>query len=83
MILHLGSDLVVCEKDVIMIMDSSCANAKSTKEYIDRAEKAESSVPEGEQPKSYVIVADGDSSRVHASPISSQTLWKRCEDAGK
>lgn len=80
MILHLGSDLVVCEKDIIMIMDPSCANAKSTREYLNHADMAESSIPEGEQAKSYVIVSGGGGCRVHPSPISSQTLWKRCEE---
>lgn len=78
MILHLGSDLVVYEKDIIMIIDASCAAAKNTRECIDAAGMVPHEfIGEEEEPKSYVIAKDGQGTKIYPSPISSGTLHKR------
>lgn len=82
MYLHLGQETVVTLDRIIGIFDMDTATvAKSTREYLSRAEKAGDVVNVSyELPKSFIVCTDDkrESGRcVYISQISCQTLLKR------
>ena len=75
MFLHVGDDVVVSLKDLILILDlRSAAHAEATRTFLRRC-AAEGRVLSGSEAgaKSAVVTRDG----VHYSPISSLTLVRR------
>ena len=82
MLLHLGQDVMVAERDIIGIFDlDKCSYGKRTREYLAAAEK-EGVVLDvsGEIPKSFVV-CDHPYHRqiVYLSQLNSTTLQKRAE----
>ncbi len=81
MILHLGQDVSVFVRDVVMIMDAQRVNASQrTRQYVEKARENGNyfHLCEGE-PKSYVLVQQGKrASLLYTSNISATTLYKRC-----
>jgi hypothetical protein len=81
MLLHLGGDDIVFQKDIIAIMDlESTQMSKDTKLFLKRAQE------EGiiknisqEEPKSYIITKINDKNIIYYSHISSSTLLKRMD----
>lgn len=82
MYLHLGGDISVKLKNIVAIMDMETTSvSKITKEFLKIAQKSDSVVNVNEElPKSYVIISDGNETKVYISPISSQTLLKRANN---
>ncbi len=82
MLLHLGQDVSVFAKDVVMIMDAQRVNEMSkSREYIEKARESGNyfHLCEGD-PKSYVLVQRGSGAPVlYTSAISTATLLKRCQ----
>jgi hypothetical protein len=82
MFLHLGADVSVFVKDVVMIMDAQRANeSPKSREYIEQTRNNGNyyHLCEGE-PKSYVLVQRGLGAPVlYTSAISAATLYKRCQ----
>jgi len=79
MILHIGGDIVIPMKDIIVIIDlESTAMAKDTKAFlkIARQEGLIQKVSE-DPPKSFILVKAHKKAIVYYSPISSVTLMKR------
>ena len=83
MILHLGGDLAVYEKDIIMIMDAACSANRATREYLDGVDVLQGEWMGGEEAKSLIMVEEEGGQKVYASPISSQTLYKRLKSGLK
>ena len=82
MFLHLGSDVVVNDRDIVAIMDLETTSiSKITREYLQKAEKENEviTVSYEDLPKSYVIVKNKNKRKIYISPISSATLLKRIE----
>lgn len=84
MYLHLGQETVVTLDRIIGIFDMDTATvAKSTREYLSRAEKAGDVVNVSyELPKSFIVCIDEkreSGRRVYISQISCQTLLKRAK----
>lgn len=82
MFLHLGSDVVVNDKDIVAIMDLETTSiSKITREYLQKAEKESEviTVSYEDLPKSYVIIKNKNKRKIYISPISSATLLKRME----
>ena len=80
MFLHLGSDVVVNDKDIVAIMDLETTSiSKITREYLQKAEKESEviTVSYEDLPKSYVVCCENNERKVYISPISSLTLLKR------
>jgi len=81
MLLHLGQDVSVFAKDVVMIMDAQRVNeSQKSRQYIEKARESGNyfHLCEGE-PKSYVLVQRGLGAPVlYTSAISTATLYKRC-----
>lgn len=77
MFLHVGDDVVVSLKDLVLILDvHSAGQAEETRSFLRRC-AAEGRVLTGAQAtaKSVVVTRDG----IHYSPISSLTLAHRAE----
>lgn len=74
MLLHIGADVTVLLKDVIVILNARGGLAESTREFLGNARHKGivEGIGEG-KPKSIVILDH----RVYQSPISSVTLMKR------
>lgn len=76
MFLHLGANVVIPKKDVIMLIDLKTASkAEGTKEFIQLMKK-----------EGYVVVGEGEEKSMvlcthmnYFSPISSNTLKKRAD----
>ncbi len=86
MILHLGQDVSVFVRDVVMIMDVQRVNASHrTRQYVERARENGNyfHLCQGEA-KSYVLVQKGKGDSVlYTSNISAATLYKRCQRPSK
>lgn len=82
MFLHLGRDIVVPEKNIIVIFDMDTATwSRHTRSYLSAAEKAGKVVVITEElPKSAVVCREGKDYVVYISQISSKTLLKRLEE---
>lgn len=81
MLLHLGENIVVPEKDIIAIFDiETCTYSADTGQFLRMAD--EDGFVERittERPKSFIIAEVDKKSKVFLSPISSSTLGKRTE----
>jgi hypothetical protein len=86
MLLHLGQDVSVFAKDLVMIMDALRVNASpKTRGIVDSARKSGNyfNLCEGE-PRSYVLIQRGGGAPVlYTSAISAHTLYKRCRKPGR
>jgi hypothetical protein len=84
MYLHLGSSVLVEEKDVIGIFDLEITSQSyRTRQYLNQAEKngTVSYVDIEEIPKSFVVCQRaGETPTVFISPLASQTLLRRVEN---
>ena len=80
MIVYLGQDIVVSDREIISIMDYDTArSAKITRNFLEAAKEAGKYVSLGDASKSIVITKrKGEPEIVYASPISSTTLIRRC-----
>ena len=83
MILHLGANTSVLEKEIIGVFDmDSTTVSKKTRDYLSRAEKEKNVVNVSyELPKSFIVCSPvkKKENKVYISPISVQTLSKRSE----
>ncbi len=82
MYLHLGADISVNKKYIVGIFDlDNTSTSKKTREYFKKItnENKVINVSEYDLPRSFVVVVEDGKERVYISPISSQTLLKRCE----
>ena len=79
MYLHLGQDTVVREGDIIGVFDlENTSVSKITKEFLDTKEKKGWIYNVSyELPKSFVLCADKEGTKVYITQISSATLRKR------
>ena len=73
--LHLGENVVVPKKDVIMILDTRTLGSQATREFIEIAgdEGFIKSISNKNKEKSYIIT----NKEIFISPISCRTLQKR------
>jgi len=81
MILHIGRDVSVFAKDVVMILDAERANdSPKTRQTLEKARENGNYFRLCEEvPKSYVIVKRNKERPVlYTSNISASTLYKRC-----
>lgn len=85
MYLHLGSSVVIRQRDVVGIFDldnttSSCI----TRDFLTQAQRAGRVVTVGDDlPKSFLLCRDGaGETTVYLSQLSSATLLKRMESGG-
>ncbi|MGE5486142.1 MAG: extracellular matrix regulator RemB [Ignavibacteriales bacterium] len=79
MLLHIGADVTVLLRDVVVILNAKRSLAESTREFLGNARHkgAVHSIADG-APKSIVVLDE----RVYQSPISSVTLAKRAGETG-
>ncbi len=81
MLLHLGQDVSVFARDVVMIMDAQRVNElQKSRQYIEKTRESGNyfHLCEGD-PKSYVLIQRGCGAPVlYTSAISAATLQKRC-----
>jgi len=79
MYLHLGSDVVVSQRDIVAILDLETTSiSKITREFLSNAQKNGMVVDVSDElPKSYVVVGSKDKYKLYVSPMSPQTLTKR------
>ncbi len=79
MYIHLGTDSVVKEEDIIGIFDlDSTTVSKHTRKFLEVAEKGKRVVNVSyELPKSFVLCGKRKHTQVFITPISSSTLLKR------
>jgi hypothetical protein len=77
MFLHLGGDVVVPKKDVIVILDIKTMSAPTTREFIEiaRDEGFIRNISNKNKDKSYVVTTK----EIFISQISCSTLKKRSE----
>ena len=79
MFLHLGSDMVVKENEIIGIFDlDNTSSSKLTQDFLRNSTKNEEviNVSEEDLPKSFVVTERKGKKRVYISPIASRTLKK-------
>ena len=80
MYIHLGSETVVKEEEVIGIFDLDTSSvSKHTRNFLSRAEKEKEVINVSfELPKSFILCSNGKKNkRIYISQISSTTLHKR------
>ncbi|VFU18203.1 conserved hypothetical protein [anaerobic digester metagenome] len=78
MFLHLGGDVVVPKKDVIMILDTHTLTSSATREFIEIAGDEDFiKNTSGDKEKSYVVTTR----EIFISPISCKTLQKRARSS--
>lgn len=80
MYLHLGSDVVVSQSEIIAILDLDTTSvSKITRQFLDTTQKGGKvvAVSESDLPKSYVLCGKKDDFLIYISPLSAQTLYKR------
>ena len=79
MIVHIGGDKMIPDKEIMMILEGEGAGASAhTRRFLEGLRQKgclEQVSPEGI--KSYVITGGSGGMMAYASPISSQTLYKR------
>jgi len=79
MFLHIGGDVVLPMKNIVMIMDLETTSvSKDTKEFLRKSQEKGiiTSISE-DLPKSFVITEADKKCKIYLSPISSVTLQKR------
>ena len=81
MILHIGDDVAIPDKDIIVILDvDAVEGSKTMRTYLDEMRSRQRLITlAGDTPKSYIVVKNELETSVYASPISSVTLAKRCQ----
>lgn len=81
MYVHLGSDTVVRDCDIIGIFDiENTSVGRITKEYLSASGKRKSACYVSyDMPKSFVVSTRDGRERTYISPISPATLIKRCK----
>ena len=82
--MHLGSDVVIHEEDIIGIFDiENTSVSKYTKEFL-REKQQDGSVITitYEMPKSFVVTVKDDREKVYLSQLAPATLKKRGESLG-
>jgi len=77
MILHLGNDVFVKKKDILMILNYKEAFSNRDTSLFLKSIKMENEKMENEEIKSIVIAREGGKNRAYLSPISTKTLLKR------
>ena len=80
MYLHLGSDVVVSQSEVIAILDLDTTSvSKITRQFLNTMQKSAKviEVSKYDLPKSYVLCGKKDKFHIYISPLSAQTLYKR------
>jgi len=79
MYLHLGSDVVVSQRDIVAILDLETTSiSRITREFLDRAQKSGMVIDVSDElPKSYVVVGSGGNYKLYVSPMAPATLTKR------
>ncbi len=78
MIVHIGWDVCVPSRDIIAILSpKSALCAPETAAFIRRAKQAGRFTPCPEGERAYLLVKEGEETRVVASAISAATLQKR------
>ena len=83
MYLHLGSDVVVSQSEIVAIFDLDTTSvSKITREFLNTSQKNSRviDVSSHDLPKSYVLCAKKDKFNIYISPLSSQTLYKRASE---
>ncbi|MCL6638582.1 MAG: DUF370 domain-containing protein [Firmicutes bacterium] len=77
MFLHLGGDVVVPKKDVIVIIDVRARQSQVTREFLNIAgdEGFIKNISDQNKEKSYVVTTK----EIYVSPISCTTLKKRSD----
>lgn len=80
MIVYLGQDVVVSDREIISIMDFDAARTtKITRNFLEAAKEQGKYISLGEASKSIVVTKKkGEPEIVYASPISCTTLIRRC-----
>ena len=78
MFLHLGGNVVVPKKDLIVILDAQAEESQSTREFLEIAgdEGFIKDITGNGKKKSFVVTAKD----IYISPISCGTLKKRAEN---
>lgn len=82
MYLHLGSSVVIRQRDVVGIFDlDNTTSSRITRDLLTRAQQAGQVVTVGDDlPKSFLLCRDGaGETTVYLSQLSSATLLKRME----
>lgn len=79
MIIHIGDNNYIFEKDIIAILDKKAAEGtKKTREFISKIIEDNCLIGNLDlNTKSYIIVSDNDKTMVYASNISSKALANR------
>ena len=82
MYLHLGAETAVRTEDILAICDLDNTSASHiTRSYLRAAEQAgEVVIVADDQPKSFVVCAEGGKKRVYLSQLNTATLLKRAEN---
>ena len=80
MYIHLGSDTVVRDSDIIGVFDiENTSVSRITKDYLAASGKRKSAVSVSyEMPKSFIIATVEGREKVYISNVSSATIMKRC-----
>jgi len=81
MYLHLGSNVVVPEADIIGIFDmDNTTNSHITRKFLSDAEKTGNVTNISEElPGSFILSGSGGKNHIYISQLSPQTLLKRSE----
>ena len=84
MYLHLGSSVVIRQRDVVGIFDlDNTTSSRITRDFLTQAQRAGRVVTVGDVPKSFLLCRDGaGETTVYLSQLSSATLLKRMESGG-
>ncbi len=78
MYLSIGNDMAVRTSAVLGIFDmDNTSTSPRTRLFLKKAEEAGQVIPCDDLPKSYVVTAEYGLTKVHLTPLSSQTLEKR------
>lgn len=79
MILHIGGDFIVDNRNIVAIFDlDNTTTSVSTQDFLKRVEKDGMVITiSDELPKSFIITMQEEMTVVYLSPISSVTLQKR------
>jgi len=79
MYIHLGSDTVVRDEDVIGIFDiENTSTEKFTRKYLLAAQKRKSVINVNlDMPRTFIVAQKDLRERVYITPVSSSTLMKR------
>lgn len=79
MILHLGNDVFVKKKDILMILNYQEAFSNRDTGLFLKSLKVEKGKEDGEETKSIVVTREDGKDRAYLSPISAKTLLKRSD----